>query len=213
MRLVAACTIGLLLSSTVSAHAPGRSFLLLRGDHTQAQLRWDVSLADADLALGLDGDGDGTVSAREADLGEAALFAYAQMRLGVWADDRQCALIARRPLQVAEHQDGRHLVLRFALRCPATPHRLRLRSQLLQEQDPAHRSLVRLKWGESTQSGVLSSRHPQRQWALNVATQSSWLDLHLRAIATATLVLLLALSIALLVGRSGWRAAWHWWRR
>lgn len=168
-RLAARCLASLLLlllllPLAAHAHQPGNSRLVLRvqGDGT-AELRWDVALADADLAVQLDAHGnqDGVVDPAEAAAGESALFAYAQARLRLSTGEHDCPLAARRPLQVATRPSGRSLVLRFTAAC-AAGEPVTLHSQLMLDADASHRSLLRAQWGEATpQAGVLSAERPR----------------------------------------------------
>lgn len=167
MSPVRACT-GLLLwllAVTSAAHQPGNSRLLLRADEGgRVELRWDVALADADLAIGLDarGNRNGEVEPGEAAAGEGALFAYGLERLHLATGGRDCPLRARRPVQLAERPGGRSLVLRFQADCAAVgDDGITLRSALLFDADAAHRSLLRGQWGEGVaQSGVLTAGRP-----------------------------------------------------
>ena len=157
--------LGLLtLPITASAHQPGSSRLVLLVQQSgAAELRWDVALADADLAVQLDAHGNrnGMVDPAEVAAGENALFAYAAERLQLGSEGRDCPLIARRPLQLATRASGRSLVLRFAGDCPAGKA-LTLYSQLMLDADASHRSLLRAQWGESPpQAGVLSAERPR----------------------------------------------------
>jgi len=154
------------LPLTASAHQPGNSRLLLRASEAGAvELRWDVALADADLALGLDarGNRNGQVDPGEAAAGEAALFAYGLERLHLSAAGRDCPLRARRPIQLTARASGRSLVLRFTADCAdaASHDGVALRSALLFDVDPGHRSLLRGQWGEgAAQAGVLTATQP-----------------------------------------------------
>lgn len=148
------------------AHQPGSSrlVLLVKADGA-AELRWDVALADADLAVQLDAHGnrDGVVDPAEVAAGENALFAYTQTRLHLSTQSagRDCPLTPRRPLQLAQRPSGRSLVLRFVAQCPAG-EALTLHSQLLFDADASHRSLLRAQWAEATpQAGVLSAERPR----------------------------------------------------
>lgn len=159
--LAAAC---LLLPQAALAHQPGNLRLVVRVQPSgAAELRWDVALADADLAVQLDAHGnrDGVVDPAEVAAGENALFAYAQARLQLSTGERDCPLAPRRPLQVATRPSGRSLVLRFTAVC-AAGEPVTLYSQLMFDADPSHRSLLRAQWGEATpQAGVLSAERPR----------------------------------------------------
>ena len=156
------------------AHQTGSSRLILLVQGNGAtELRWDVALADADLAVHLDAHGnrDGVVDPSEVAAGESVLFAYAQARLQLAAKGRNCPLTPRRPLQVATRPSGRSLVLRFSAACP-TGEPITLHSQLLFDADSSHRSLLRAQWGEAAaQAGVLTAERPR--YTLQ-ARRSSW---------------------------------------
>jgi len=156
----------LLLALPAKAHQPGNSRLVLRADDAGAvELRWDVAIVDADLAVGLDarGNRNGQVEPGEAAAGEGALFAYGLERLQLSRGGRDCALRERRPIQLAERPSGRSLVLRFTADCAAAgdDEAITLRSALLFNADAAHRSLLRGQWGEgAAQTGVLTAARP-----------------------------------------------------
>ena len=154
----------LLLPMAALAHQPGSSRLVLQvQDSGAAELRWDVALADADLAVQLDAHGnrDGVVDPAEVAAGENALFAYAEARLHLSAEGRDCPLAPRRPLQLATRPSGRSLVLRFLARCPAG-ETLSLQSELMLDADAGHRSLLRAqRGGAAPQAGVLSAERPR----------------------------------------------------
>lgn len=156
----------LLLALPAVAHQPGNSRLMLRADDAGAvELRWDVAIVDADLAVGLDarGNRNGQVEPGEAAAGEGALFAYGLERLRLSASGRDCPLRERRPIQLAERPSGRSLVLRFTAACDVNPDDdIELRSSLLFDADAAHRSLLRGQWGEgAAQAGVLTAKRPE----------------------------------------------------
>ncbi|MES2683872.1 MAG: HupE/UreJ family protein [Pseudomonadota bacterium] len=154
----------LLLPLLAAAHQTGISRLVLLVPARGAgELRWDVSLADADLAMQLDAHGnrDGVIDPAEVAAGERALFAYAQARLHLSAQGRDCPLTARLPLLLATRPSGRSLVLRFTAACPAGEV-ITLHSQLMFDADPAHRSLLRAQWGQAKpQAGVLRAERPR----------------------------------------------------
>lgn len=146
------------LPALALAHQPGSSFLIVRAEGEQLHLRWDVALADADLAVGLDRDRDGVVAPAEAGAGEAALFAYAGEHLAASGPGGPCSLSPQRPLQVAEHRDGRHLVLRFTGRCPQPVRELQLTATLMHgDRDPAHRVRARVQIGDHRWGRVFSA--------------------------------------------------------
>lgn len=151
----------LLLPATAAAHLPGSSFLIVRAESERLELRWDVSLPDADLAAGLDGDGDGRVAPAEARAGAAALFAYAEQRLQARAQQQPCTLEAVPPLQLRQHADGPYLVLRFAARCPVPVQRLELDARLMTDRDPAHLGRVRVQIGETQFGRVFTAGRTQ----------------------------------------------------
>ena len=146
------------------AHQPGNSRLvLLVQERGGVELRWDVALADADLAVQLDAHGnrDGVVDPAEVAAGENVLFAYAQARLHLSTAGQICTLTPRRPLQVASRPSGRSLVLRFVAAC-AAGEPVTLLSELMFDAEPSHRSLLRAQWGEAApQAGVLSAERPR----------------------------------------------------
>lgn len=207
--------LGWLLPALAGAHAPGSSLLRVDAEGEQLQLRWDVALADAHLAVGLDRDGDGMVAPAEAAAGEPALFAYASERLGATAQQQPCALSPRRPLQLAQHRDGRHLVLRFAALCPVPVRQLELHVALLYgDRDPAHRVRARVRIGEEQWGRVFLAGRERLRFE---GAHQGFTDYFREGIAHVLggadhLLFLLALFLPAVLrkGPAGWQPQPHW---
>jgi hypothetical protein len=211
-------TVLALLSFTAAAHEPGSSRLVLRADDLGlVELRWDVALADADLAVQLDAHGNhnGVVEPNEAAAGEQALFAYALQQLRLSGDGHECRLEARKPMQVAERPRGRSLVLRYTARCPAQGQ-LQLHSTLLLDVDRAHRSLLRAQWGADRppQSAVLAAGRETFTLRRQVTPMQTFADyfgegIHHVLEGWDHLLFLLALFLPAVLQRTGlrWRPA------
>lgn len=164
-RLVTAlCGLALLLASLlpsppVAAHASSSAWLDLVANAEGAELRWDLALRDADLALDLDQDGDGQLRWGEVRLAEDALYGYAAERLLLSGADRPCTLSPAAPVQIADRLDGRYAVLRLRAVCDAAPRLLRY--QALFDLDAAHRLLVRVRAADGEHSALLGPGEPE----------------------------------------------------
>lgn len=158
LRLFVAGLLALFAADRAQAHAGSSAYLWLEGQGAEVQLRWDLALRDADLALGLDADGDGRITWGETRLAEAALRTHARQNLLLSADGADCQLADAEALQVVERDDEHYAVLRFAVRCPAPPTALRYSA--LFALDASHRLLLRSSLDGREQSAVLA---PDRQ--------------------------------------------------
>lgn len=132
------------LSSAAVAHAPSTAYLTLTVVGEEVQQRLDLSLRDLDRELALDADDDGHITwgelrQRQADI-DAWLMPSLQLAVPGGSDCRAGPLA---PLQVDDHADGRHAVLRRDWHCPAPLDALTLRYSVFADSDPSHRAILR----------------------------------------------------------------------
>ncbi|WP_293373706.1 HupE/UreJ family protein [Nevskia sp.] len=156
--------IALLLGSIgrAQAHKASDSFLRVTVDAERIAIRWDIALRDLDFAIGLDGDADGAITWGEVLAEEAAIAAYAEGRLKIAGDTRRCALAANPGLAIAEHSDGRYVVLSLDGLCPTAATRFSIDYALLFDIDAQHRGLLNLAFGGSVQTGVFAPDRRQQ---------------------------------------------------
>ena len=169
MKRLFLCVGLLLLSIPVSAHKPSDSYLHLKVEGESIEGQWDIALRDLDYAIGLDGDDDGTITWGEVRARHDALAAYALSRLELHGDGVLCRIGPTEHL-VDHHSDGAYAVLRFSVNCPVTPEQINVRYALFFDLDPLHRGLLRVEYGDSVHTAILSPEQPSRQIVLAVAT-------------------------------------------
>jgi hypothetical protein len=141
-----------LLAAPAAAHKPSDAYLALSVENGRIFGQWDIALRDLDFAIGLDADADGAVTWGETRARKDAIAAYALARLSIEADGALCAL-GFDQLLIDRHSDGAYAVLPFTADC-AAPHRLTIAYRLFADIDPQHRGLLRLAFGETTQTAV-----------------------------------------------------------
>ncbi|MBQ0928850.1 HupE/UreJ family protein [Ideonella alba] len=141
-------------SGVAMAHAPSTAYLTLTVVGEQVQQRLDVSLRDLDRELALDADDDGRITWGELRQRQADLDAWLRPALGLGTPaGGDCAAGPLAPVQVDEHADGTHAVLRRDWQCPAAAAALVLQYRLFAHSDPAHRAILR--WvGDPPASGA-----------------------------------------------------------
>lgn len=144
----------------LAAHAGSTAWLQVEARERGLDLRWDLALRDADVAVGLDADGDGQITWGETRQATPQLLAYARERLRMTAAGQPCALSLARPLQVAERDGETYAVLSLQADCAEAVEPLRIDYTALFELDASHRALLRLKQADSEQSAVFA---PDRQ--------------------------------------------------
>lgn len=150
-----------LASGRAAAHAGSNAYLVIDATSAEVQLRWDLALRDADLALGLDADGDGLITWGETRAAEAHLRDYGRQRLQLGAGGSDCRLQDAAPLQIAEREDGSYAVLRYLAHCGnGFPQSLSLHYSALFELDASHRALLRVRLAGHDQGGLMA---PDRQ--------------------------------------------------
>ena len=144
-----------LVPVTASAHKPSDSYLSLKVTDERIEGQWDIALRDLEFAIGLDGDGDGDINWSELQARHEAIAAYALARLQISADDAECAVVPGEQL-VDKHSDGAYAVLRFAVGCDAPSEAIAIDYNLFFDLDPQHRGLLRLTYGDQTQTAIFS---------------------------------------------------------
>ena len=156
-RLVAIflCVFSMLGAPSVSAHKASDSYLTVTVSETGVSGQWDIALRDLDYALGLDADENSEITWGEVKAKHQEIAAYSLARLGVSADGAACPLKVTGQL-IDDHTDGAYTVLRFDAACSASPRSLELSYKLFFDIDPQHRGLLRLQFGDQTQTTIFS---------------------------------------------------------
>lgn len=140
------------------AHKASDSYLTLKVAGTRIDGRWDIALRDLDYALGLDGDDNGEITWGEVRTRREAVFGYALKRLKLSSDNAPCPLSPGDYL-IDTHTDGAYSVLIFTAGCRREAAAIAVDYALLFDLDPQHRGLLRVEYGQSTHTAVLSPTH------------------------------------------------------
>jgi HupE / UreJ protein len=163
-RPTLAAVLLMLAASTVSAHVASTGFMDLdiRGPNVSGSL--ELAMRDAELAVGLDTDHDGDITWKELRASEQRLAAYLTAHVELDAGRQPCDLSFGR-VQVNGRVDGNYAWLPLIAHCPYAPHALVIRYRILEQIDPSHRGLLRLRAGSQVQTAVLGG--PTDQIMLN----------------------------------------------
>src|SRR5262249_43922818 len=143
---LAACGCALILAAAARAHGSSDAWLDLEVHGSRIDGRWDIALRDLDLAVDLDLDDDGTITWGGLRSSAPAISAYALSRLHLSADGVRCDGRVEH-LEVDRRGETAYAVLRLRHDCPRPPAILELSYSLLQDLDPRHRGLLRLRDG------------------------------------------------------------------
>lgn len=198
------------VAGTASAHKPSDSYVSLEPAGSEVRGRWDIALRDLDDTVGLDVDTDGVVTWGEVRSRYAEALAYALPRLQVSEGGATCAAQSGTP-RIAEHADGRYLVLELAWHCPRPSPELAVKYDLFFERDASHRGIVRLVGRDSEQTFVLTAHEREKRASVRAVSLFSELagmvKLGIRHIWTGYdhMLFLLALLLPAVLRREGGR--------
>ncbi len=163
MRRLLALLLLLGAAGNAWAHKASDSFLQLDLEGGAIDGRWDIALRDLDVVVGLDRDANGAITWGEVRASERAIAAYALSRLRLGSDGEPCQLAARPGLKIAEHSDGRYVVLSLVGDCTRPPATLAIAYTLLFDIDAQHRGLLNLRLAGQVQTAVFApDRDTQR---------------------------------------------------
>ena len=151
------------------AHKASDSYLTLKVDGKRIDGRWDIALRDLDFALGLDSDDNGEITWGEVRNKREAVFSYALKRLNLASDKKACQLIPGDYL-IDTHTDGTYSVLMFSTTCGNEPIAVGVDYSVLFDLDPQHRGLLRIEYGQTTHTAVLSPTNQNQQIELAEVT-------------------------------------------
>jgi hypothetical protein len=115
---------------------------------------FELAIRDAELAVGVDTDHDGDITWGELRASEQRLKAYLSTRLQLRAGHEPCELSFGR-LQVNARVDGNYAWLPLFAHCVRAPMALAIEYHVLEQIDPSHRGLLRLRAAGQVQTAVL----------------------------------------------------------
>ena len=152
------------------AHQGSTSYLTLSvGDH-QLHGKWEIPVADLDLALKLDADRDRKVSPDEMRKRFSEVTEFALKHLQLSLDGTNQTLQATNIVPVVEtFPDGASLILGFVATNLASPRTLEVTYRFLFDQKPLDRSFMQVDCRGVTQTAVFTADQPTRRFNLEVA--------------------------------------------
>jgi hypothetical protein len=163
---------GMLSTLEVHAHSSSNSYLTLSTSGPALTLRADLHWRDLDLVFDLDANRDGQVTWGETQARGPELNDWLGRGIAMTAAGQKCEL-GPADLQASEHADGTYLSALWVVKCPglasaaeAADARLALRYDLMFAQDSLHRGLLKVDFGDTQSSALLSPERPEAQLGL-----------------------------------------------
>lgn len=146
----------LLFAASLSAHAFSVSYAQwdVAGREVRGVLR--LPLDDIDLLLHLDADADGTITANELTLAARVLSAYVERHVQVEADGARLPMSLVRTGEWTD-KSVRYLELELAGTAPHPVNAIRLRSDLLIDLYPSHKTIGAVRLGARSEEFVLGT--------------------------------------------------------
>ena len=143
-----------LLAGSAQAHIASNSFVSLSvtGSHLAGTI--ELSIRDAELAVGIDRNNDNKITWGELRAAQGAIGDYVRNHLAIGAEGAACP-IAIQPLQVNRRVDGNYVWLPISAQCATPVRTLQLRYSFLEGIDPSHRALLTVTANGLVQTGVL----------------------------------------------------------
>jgi hypothetical protein len=125
----------------------------------------EISVRDAELAVGIDANHDGKITWAELRSAQPRLVGYLSDHVTFAVQGRRCD-ITFQPMEVNDRVDGHYAWLPFTGRCPGAIDAVEIdaveiRYTVLEGLDPSHRGLLTLTGQGGTQTGVLGGGSPQ----------------------------------------------------
>lgn len=157
LRIALRCLlVSLVLVRSAQSHIASNSFLALTisGSHVTGVV--ELSIRDAELAVGIDTNEDSRITWGELRTAEPAIGRYVGEHLAILAQGAACPLTVE-PLQVNRRIDGNYVWLPITSECPSAIRMLELRYSFLTGIDSLHRGLLTLKENGMVQTGVLQA--------------------------------------------------------
>ncbi len=161
LAVLAALVATLFVVTPAWAHKPSDAYLTLSVEGAAVNGRIDLALRDLDYVLALDADEDGAITWGEVAGRREAVAELVRTRITLASDRAPCPLTLR-PAEaaIADHSDGRYLVLPLEARCPASVRDLAIDYRLFFDVDPQHRGIVRIDGGGSSRTHVFRASEP-----------------------------------------------------
>jgi len=163
--------LGLLLAGAARGHVASNGFLDVEVRCRVVSGALELTVRDAELAVGADANHDRRVTWGELRAAEPRLASYVAQHFAVQLENAFCPLTFG-PLKVNARVDGNYAWLPFATQCPRDVRRLMIRYTLLDDIDPSHRGLLRLQSGTLVQTAVLGGSASST--TLDVERASPW---------------------------------------
>ena len=165
----------LCLSSLVLAHSSSNSYLTLSAYNETLQLRTDVSLRDADMALDLDLNQDQRLTWSDISPQQTRVVTWLQEHVQARWQNQHCPLRLQ-DLMASEHADGWYLSALWQLDCAGLDathtEGLVLRYQLMFAQDNLHRGLLKVDLPAGSSSAIFSP--DQAEVRISGTAASAW---------------------------------------
>jgi hypothetical protein len=166
-----AALVGLLaLAGTAQAHIASNGFLTLNVEGTRLSGSVELTMRDAELAVGLDDNRDGKITWGEVRAHQRDLELYIRSKLVIGDGAARC-LEEFAAVEVNERVDGNYVWLPFTATCGSSQlTKLSVDYRLMQNIDPSHRGLATIAaWG-ATQTAVLNGEQ-----SIALEHPSAWL--------------------------------------
>jgi hypothetical protein len=153
------------------AHDPSKSYLHLAYETNGFSGQWDVPLKDLQTVVPLDADHDGFVTWDELNAAYSNVTSYVFAHLKISVDGRPvvCRVLNKEPT-VEDFSDGTYVDIPFAIENISGPKTIELDYQLFFDVNSLHRGLMRLDYGDKTQTAVFSPDHPRQSFGIGVTS-------------------------------------------
>jgi hypothetical protein len=156
------------------AHQGSTSYLTLAVDEDRVRGRWEIPLADLELALKLDKDSDHKVSLGELQARYAEVKAYALQHLKLSADAAaQTIQITNANPVIQVFADGASTALDFIVTNLARPKILEVEYRFMFDHKPLDRAFMQVECRGVTQTAVFTSDRPVQRFNLEVRHASN----------------------------------------
>ena len=154
IRLIAGSLLLLSAALSVPAHVASTGFLSLQIDGARVHGALELSVRDAEIAVGLDRNRDGKVNWGEIRAAQGDFAYYVRRHLQLTGSNGACGLTFG-GVQINERVDGYYLWEPFTADCPTARHQLSIDYRILDVEDPSHRGLLTLSAQSTAQTAVL----------------------------------------------------------
>src|ERR1700722_2262345 len=160
----------LLLPAKAQAHDPSKSYLSLAFETNQFIGQWDVPLKDLQTVVPLDADNDGFVTWDEltARYTNATTYIFAHLKISIDGNPVICRILNSEPA-VEDFTDGTYVEIPFAIENVSNPKTIGLNYQLFFDVNSLHRGLLRLQYGDKTESAVFSPDKTTQSFVIGVS--------------------------------------------